>query len=453
MNTNDRSDGIHGASIQVDPLFPYYAARSADSVAEEIEGAGYKIVHYFVVNERKINGELIRAFRARGMFVWALVLGNGTFSTDAYPEDWPNWQMGLLRPCEDGYTRLSYFSEHFVKWKKQELAELVQRYPFDGIEIAEPYFPEWDGIHRGVYGDVGPLAQAAFQREYGMEMPDFVNTGSLRHYKRDVSRYRAWVQFRIKAVNRFVQEMIDGEGGARTVRPELKVATWSLAVDDGNGSADRLREWQGLDAASMIEAVRPDMHVLQTHWPDWSKDVLAPDYIRSYAPFVQEIRHAHPDLPIIVQADIGSARNMVRSRSWLSAFISSVTDFGYAGWTAYEYHIGGYMYESRPFPIGAVRLNEWEAIVSFNKRIDPASCRKYIDHFGVYDEDGFRFARIEAFRVDGSRLYLRSVRFPRSSFELTIPRIQDTPELWLLKDSAANEAASGSHIRIPSSFV
>jgi hypothetical protein len=453
VGTNVNSDGIHGPSIQIDPLFPYYDNRSPESIAEELAAAGYSIVHYFVVNEKKVNAKLIKALHERGIFVWALVLGNGTFSTESYPDGWREWQMGLLKPCNDGYTRLSYFSPQYVQWKKRAIASLLTGFPFDGIEIAEPYFPEWDGIKRGVYGDVGPLAQTAFQKQYGCNMPNFVNPKSPDYYKKNNEVYQKWIRFRVHAVDDFIDQMINGEGGAREARPDITVATWSLAVDDGPDSPERLREMQGLDAVSMIAKVQPDLHVLQTHWPDWTKSRLPADYIRNYEPFRREIRKHYPDMPIAVQADIGSARNMIRDRGWLNTFVATVKELGYESWTAYEYHIGGYMYESRPFPIRATRMNDYEAMISFNKRIDPESCQLFKDHFGVYDEVGFRFARIESIYVDGNRLYMESKRFPRSSFELTIPRIRDTPELWLFKDYKSHEVAAGTHIRVPASIT
>jgi hypothetical protein len=439
-----------GPSIQIDPLFPYYQHRSPESVAEEIEAAGYQIVRYFVVNERQIQSELIDAFHERGMFVWALVLGNGTFSTEGYPPEWPEWRMGLLRPVHDGYERLSPFSEAYAAWKKRAIAELVSRYPFDGIEIAEPYFPEWDGIRRGVYGDVGPLAQKAFRQQYGLEIPDFTNPLSRRFYKRNRDLYQKWVQFRIDAVNRFVDELINGQGGARETRPDLAVATWSLAVDDGPGSPDRLREMQGLDAPSMIAKVKPDLHVLQTHWPDWTKSRLPADYIRNYEPFVREIRKSHPDLPLAVQADIGSARNMVKNGEWVAKFAAAAKELGYASWTAYEYHIGGWMYESKPLPVYGRRTAADEALLSFNKRLNPDSCQLLKGLFEIYADGNQLFAPVQAVRVDGNRLHIRSPHFPHGPFEIKVPPLQDTPELWLFKDRHPNETPAGTFVRIPS---
>ncbi len=448
MHAKDKA--INGRSIQVDPTFPYYRERSALSVAEEIRLAGYDIVHYFVVNEHRVNRALIDAFQSCGISVWAMVLGNGTFSTDKYPAEWLSWQMGMVKPVNDGYTRLSPFSEGYRKWKKAAVAELVYLYPFDGIEIAEPYFPEWDGIRRGVYGDVGPLAAEAFRAYCGYDMPEFADTRSPRYYKKIPDVYERWVKFRVDAVNGFVDDLINGSGGARSARPDIAVATWSLAVRGGERSAALLRELQGLEASSMIAKVKPDIHYLQTHWPDWTRSDLPPDYIHEYAPFVREIRAAHPALPLGVQADIGSARNMVKSGGWWRSMQTVAQRLGYGTTTAYEYHIGGYMYEERPMPVKAVRTAWNEIVISFNKRIDEASCRPPERVFRFRREDGEPVPVIvQAVRTDGNRVALRSADYPDADLVVELNgAIRDTPKLWLFKDKAPNTSAAGAEVAV-----
>ncbi|MBJ8192779.1 N-acyl-D-glucosamine 2-epimerase, partial [Bacillus cereus] len=79
---------LSGPSIQIDPLFPYYANRSRDSIADEIALAGYQTVHYFVVRENEVDGALVAAFQRRGIAVWAMVLGNGSFGVSQLPPEW-----------------------------------------------------------------------------------------------------------------------------------------------------------------------------------------------------------------------------------------------------------------------------------------------------------------------------------------------------------------------------
>lgn len=437
---------LFGPSIQIDPSFAYYQQRSPESIVEEIELCGYKSVHYFVVNEHVVNERLIEAFHHRGIPVWAMVIGNGTFSTERFPAEWPSWQMKLLKETNDGFWRLSPFSDGYVQWKKAAMARLVTEYPFDGIEIAEPYFPEWGGIQRGVYGDVGPHAQAAFRERYGVEMPDFVNAKAPNYYLRARDTYRKWIDFRVEAVNGFIDEMINGKEGVREFRPDIAVATWSLAINAGPDSVERLREDQGLDAPSMIAKVRPDIHFLQTHWPDWTRGDLPADYVKSYQPFVDQIRIRFPGLPLAVQADIGSARHMIKGARWLHEFSRTAFALGFASWTAYEYHIGGYMYEEKPIPLRSERRGRSLVILSFNKRVDHTSMSSA--NFTVWNNGRAIPVAWESILVDGNRIILRSGQLPPQAFVMELNHIQDTPDRWLFREKAANTGPAGTKISI-----
>ncbi|MDO7907128.1 N-acyl-D-glucosamine 2-epimerase [Paenibacillus sp. JX-17] len=429
---------LGGASIQIDPLFPYYADRSADSIAEELELAGYRTVRYFVVDERKINGPLIEACQRRGIAVWAMVLGNGSFGTAQLPPGWESWKMELLKETKDGFQRLSHFAEEYVAWKSRRTGELVARYPFDGIEVAEPYFPEWKGLRTGTYGDLSRHAAEAFRKRCGAPLPEFRDRQADNYYRKVPELYQEWVEMRVDAVNELVHRIINGPEGARSMRPDLLAATWSLAVTGRHAQA-RLREWQGMDAASMIAKVQPDMHVLQTHWPDWQRRWLRPDYVKHYRKLAAPIQRISPDLPIAIQADIGSSRRMVKSGTWLQKFARSVQVQGFNGWTAYEYHIGGYMYDEPPFLLTARRIGEEELVLSFSKRIapvkEPASLNLLITGF---DQGSPQKIEAAAVRTDGNRLLLRIPGLPAGPLGIQLEGITDTPELWLFKDRRAH---------------
>lgn len=438
---------LRGASIQIDPLFPYYADRSPDSIADELVLAGYRTVHYFVVNEQKVDLRLVEALQRREIAVWALVLGNGTFSAEHAPPLWKQWRMELLRPINDGFERFSHFSTEYIEWKKEVLSYVLSNVPFDGVEVAEPYFPEWNGLERGVYGDVGPLAAQAFRARYGEEMPEFRDTSSSRYYTRVPELYEAWIDLRVDAVNGLIHELINGAKGAREVRPDIQVATWSLAVRDDD-AARKLREWQGLDAVSMIELVKPDLHVLQTHWPDWMKRGLPADYIREYEPLAASIRERYPDLPLGIQADIGSRASMIKGRRWLDDFEHHAYALGYRTWMAYEYHIGGYMYAEPPLPSSGLRLDDAEVMITYNKRIDPDSIGEVL----LYPSSGMsrpQVVKVTGSAVDGNRLFLRFARaLPETPFQLEVRDVRDTPELWLLKGRKANRTPRRTRVSI-----
>ncbi|MET9019976.1 hypothetical protein ABZV93_08355 [Actinopolymorpha sp. NPDC004070] len=440
--------GLSGPSIQIDPGFAYYQSRSPDSIADELAINGYRIVHYFVVNEQDVNGPVVEALRRRGITVWAMVIGNGSYSVSGFPDDWPAWQMRLLKPVDDGFYRFSPFSTDYLEWKKQVASKLVSTYPFDGFEVAEPYFPEWGGLTSGVYGDVGPLAQDAFMRGYGLEIPDFTDPSSPRYYKTDTERYAKWVQLRVDAVNGFLAELVNGSGGVREARPDILVGTWSLGVDAGPESVALEREYQGLDAAAMISAVRPDMHILQTNWPDWIKPDLPATYLRTYRPFLDQIRAAHPRLPLGAQTDIGSTTAMTRDDEWLRTFTDTADELGLATWTGYEYHLGGYIYQDRPVPRHVERVADDSAVISFQKRIDPASA-KLSRSFEIVGGGQRRFIEPDAVSVDGNRVTVGTLP-PRALVSLRVANVTDQPSTWLYhKDEPANVVPDDLVVHVP----
>lgn len=436
------------ATIQIDPTFDYYLGRSEESVAAELELAGYRNVRYFVTDETKVNGRLIEALRKRGMTVWAMVLGNGAYSSKHLPHDWPEWQMTLIKPVADGFFRFSPFCYRYVKWKKNASARLVATYPFNGYEVAEPYFPEWNGLESGVYGDIGPYARAAFKRFSGSEMPDFRYPSSPRYYKKDTARYMLWVECRVQAVNGFLNELINGDDGVRSVRPDIQVATWSVAVDAGPEAAAAVREYQGIDAADMIRTVRPDVHVLQTHWPDWMKMRLPPDYVQRYQPFVRQIRASHPVIPLGVQTDIGSLRRMRRSPEWLKRYAQTADQCGYRFWTAYEYSIGLSMYQEPPVPMKVQRLGTDRILLEFNKRIDEPSA-KISANYRCFFKGKELYISIAVQHVDGNLVVLQSAEWPARSLEIHVSGVKDTPEFWLLKGEPGHVTTEGCKIEVP----
>jgi hypothetical protein len=433
------------ATIQIDPTFPYYTDRSADSIAGELELAGYRTVRYFVTVENAVNGKLIDALHRRGMRVFATVLGNGTYTTAHLPPGWESWQMTLLKPVKDGFFRFSPFCRHYVDWKRAALHRLVKEHPFDGLEIAEPYFPEWNGLSSRVYGDVGPWAAAAFRAYSGSDMPEFTNRFSPRYYKRDKARYHMWVEFRVKAVNDFLNELINGDGGVRSGRPGITIATWSVAVDAGKDPVSQVREVQGIDAAAMISIVRPELHYIQTHWPDWMRARLPADYARRYHPFVEAIRRVHPAIPLGLQTDSGSLPSMRRSQAWLKRFADTAASLGYQSWTAYEYHIDLGMYEEPPIPMRVRRLGENQLRLEFSKRVTAGHAS-----FSLYDSDGRELpGNVMVQQTDGHQLLLRCDLLPSERFQLQMQGIQDTPERWLVKGAKANGLDAGNKIWVP----
>ncbi len=438
-------------SIQIDPEFRYYKNRSVESIVDEVVVNGYQIVHYFVTNENLINADFIEALHNAGVEVWLMTLGNGTYSTTNYPAGWKDWKMTLQGATNgaSGFTFLSPFNPDFVAWKKQKLVELVTTYPFDGIELAEAYLPAWGGVSGSNYGDVGPNAAKAFKEVYGLNIPNFKDPSAADYYTKVPATYSKWMKFRANGVNQFLHEIYNGKGGIREKRPDIKVATWSLGIDAGENSVRLLYESQGLDVPAMIELVKPDLHYVQTHWPDWLKDEqsLPPHYVRNYAVFLHEVKLVDPELPVGIQADIGSAKSMIKSKEWLEKFTEYSRKAGYSTYTAYEYHLGGYIYEEAPKVMKTTLISEGCLQLSFNKRIrivedNWSGCFKFLQNHEEFDPG------LEKVEVDGNLIRIFMTNQPKESYSMQIDGIEDTPDLWLHQGYNANKLTPSTLVQI-----
>lgn len=436
-----KRNALNGPSIQLSPGFAYYLNRSKESLVEEIELAGYKTVHYFITNENIVDKELVKAFQKRNIAVWAMVLGNGTYSTEFFPKGWEKWKVKFIAPYTfEGFTFLSPFSKEYLYWKKRSLTQLLKENLFDGIEFAESYLPgSWEENAKASHGDVSENAVAAFQKKYNRSIPEFFNKQSPAYFKTDTALYNLWVDFRVDGVNNFLNELVNGKGGIREARPDILVATWSLGIDAGAKSVSMLREHNGLDVPKMIQLVKPDIHFIQTHYPDWIKSEaeLSYNYFKAYNSFFREIRNINKTIPIGLQTDIGSVKSMIKSGGWFKQFLDEALKYGYSTATAYEYNLGGYIYMDKPLALTVNKQNENNLVISFNKRIDAVSADHISNYRFLQNGKALRLA-IKKVVTDGNRIKITTDRLPAGKFELELNGIEDTPRLWYYKGYPPN---------------
>ncbi|MDH7602438.1 MAG: hypothetical protein QHI38_09875 [Armatimonadota bacterium] len=419
-----------GRSITVDPAYPYYKDRSVESVVEEIKANGYDEVRLCCVNESGIDGKLVKAFADAGVRVWMLTFTNGVYSRVDLPKGWEAWRMKLRKkPDPAGFTMLCPNNRDYRAWKKQQVTAALQKYPFYGIDLAEPQMPAYPGPESEYYGCFCDACLAEFKRLYPDApcFPDFDDPKSPHYWKTDKELYEKWVGFRVASVVNWLDDLVNGEGGIREKCPGVKVATWSLGLDVPDQLA-KLREWQALDAAAIVRRVKPDVHVIQTDWPDWIKDNLKPDYPSAYKPVFDSVRQAAPSIPILLQTDIGSKPNMRRDNQWIKAVEAEAKKLGYAGVFHYEYHLGDYIYSEPPAVLASSFQSDTIKLV-FNKRLDPAQACNVSNY-------SLSSGRVDFARVDGNIVYLSVSGVGRGSV-LTISGLSDDPSRRLYHDKPA----------------
>jgi hypothetical protein len=425
-----------GPSVQVDPAFGYYKDRSPESIAAEIRANGYRVVHYVVTSADKADPRLVEAFHRQGIGVWCLVFGNGCYTTADLPAGWEAWKMVTRtdlqgKALNDGYTRLCLNNADYRCWKKANMAAILARGGFDGLEIAEPHWPEYPGKESPAYACFCGACKAEFAKRIPGEagLPDILDAASPRSPERDPGLWRKWLEFRRDTLTGFLDDLVNGPGGLRASSPGVPVCTWTLALAQPDGLR-RVLEDSGEDAALVARTVRPDLHGLQTHWPDWIRGDLPPDYVRAYKPFIDPLLAQSPRIPVLIQADIGSQKQNRWDWTWVRRFEAECEKLGARSTTLYEYFIGGYMYSDPP-RIAAATLNGNALTLSFTKRLgaDAAQASRY-------KVEGRQPASA---RVDGSLVILTLDRAakPGKRLRVTARNIPDDPGRRLYDDKPA----------------
>lgn len=432
--------------IQIDPDFAYYQGRTEESIAEELKLNDYTIVHYFITNENRINVKLVEELKKAGLEVWALVLGNGSYSTQGFPSDWQSWRMEHIQSKGfDGFYHFCMNNENYREWKKASLAKVITSAPFDGVELAESYLPEINGFSTGNYACICDHCLEIFAKKWQEKPLEFVNQSASNYYRRNLDAYEKWIQFRVYTVTDFLDDIINGEGGLRETRPDILVSTWSLGIDSGRKSVDLMRETQGLDAVNIVEVVKPDRHTIQTHWPDWTKPYLRPDYIKTYEIFAEPLREAFPEVDLMLQTDIGSNEQMRRSDEWLEEFYKTAESLGYQSVMSYEYHLGLGMYDIAPTLKAVARLPNNRLQLTFDRRVDNYTATDSSKYTFVNNDSAYASIIV----VDGNRVIMVLGGIDDSEeFDLDVGEIKNATNLLLIKGVPAQGKVVGT-IHVP----
>lgn len=450
-------------SVMVDLGFAYYRDRSAESIVEEIKANDYDEVHLCASVETAIDPALVKAFRDAEIKVWLVSGLNAIRATSALPEGWEAWRMVLRLPQDDPkrlqgdqasgdstakaakpdgmFTYLCPNNPAYRQWKKQQIIAALAANPFTGIDLTECAFPAYLGPESRDYGCLCDSCAAAFFKWGSGEtarLPGFEDKDSAHYWKTDTALYEKWVGFRVATVVDWIDEVVNGKGGIREKFPNVRFATWGLGLDVPEQLA-KLREWHGVDAAAIVRRVKPDVHVVQTAKPDWSKTELPSDYSERYKAVFDSVREAAPSLPVTLVSDVGSIDGCRRGVQWITDAETAAKKTGFAGLLPYEYQLGDANYTEQP------KLASWTfgldtITLVFSKRIDPAVGAN-ISSYSLSP------GRVDFARVDGNVVRL-SVSGASDGSVLSITGLTDDAQRRVFRDKPACPIADNLQITI-----
>ena len=415
---------LHGRTVQIDTAFPYYHNRSNESIASELRVNGFDGVYYYTGTDTGLRPGLVGEMQRQKLGVGLMTLPSLVYWSEAQlaerlPAGWRDWLIEFTGSGMDIYRFIGFVYPEYNAWYKNYLNGMLLRHRFDAFTFAEIMYPIYDGPEKNppFYGDVSPGFQAAFKRATGSEtFPNFTDPADPDYFRTNTGLYRQLVEYRVRTIDDFYDDIINGPGGAREAAPGILFATWTLGINIPDGVA-KLREWEGNDIVAMIRRVKPDLHFIQTHAPDWANPALPGDYPLAYQPFFDAVRTANPDVKIGMQADLGSLGPSRRDPAWQKQFYDACRKAGVDTTTYYEFGLRWEIY-SQPPRLCEIRRDGDTLLLVFDQRLNAESAM-LMKGRELRGKD--RSYRIAECRWDGNLLRLTPDALPAAGEELTVP--------------------------------
>ncbi len=415
---------LHGRTVQIDTAFPYYHNRSNESIASELRVNGFDGVYYYTGTDTGLRPGLVGEMQRQKLGVGLMTLPSLVYWSEAQlaerlPAGWRDWLIEFTGSGMDIYRFIGFVYPEYNAWYKNYLNGMLLRHRFDAFTFAEIMYPIYDGPEKNppFYGDVSPGFQAAFKRATGSEtFPNITDPADPDYFRTNTGLYRQLVEYRVRTIDDFYDDIINGPGGAREAAPGILFATWTLGINIPDGVA-KLREWEGNDIVTMIRRVKPDLHFIQTHAPDWANPALPGDYPLAYQPFFDAVRTANPDVKIGMQADLGSLGPSRRDPAWQKQFYDACRKAGVDTTTYYEFGLRWEIY-SQPPRLCEIRRDGDTLLLVFDQRLNAESAM-LMKGRELRGKD--RSYRIAECRWDGNLLRLKPDALPAAGEELTVP--------------------------------
>lgn len=415
---------LHGRTVQIDTAFPYYHNRSNESIASELRVNGFDGVYYYTGTDTGLRPGLVGEMQRQKLGVGLMTLPSLVYWSEAQlaerlPAGWRDWLIEFTGSGMDIYRFIGFVYPEYNAWYKNYLNGMLLRHRFDAFTFAEIMYPIYDGPEKNppFYGDVSPGFQAAFKRATGSEtFPNFTDPADPDYFRTNTGLYRQLVEYRVRTIDDFYDDIINGPGGAREAAPGILFATWTLGINIPDGVA-KLREWEGNDIVTMIRRVKPDLHFIQTHAPDWANPALPGDYPLAYQPFFDAVRTANPNVKIGMQADLGSLGPSRRDPAWQKQFYDACRKAGVDTTTYYEFGLRWEIY-SQPPRLCEIRRDGDTLLLVFDQRLNAESAM-LMKGRELRGKD--RSYRIAECRWDGNLLRLKPDALPAAGEELTVP--------------------------------
>ena len=342
-----RGGGVYGPTMSIDPAFEFYQKGDLPAILAQMRARGITAVR--VIDTGWMGGPQHRSIagrvRAAGM---APVLCMFPPTHAGLYDMHPGWRQKMLGGADGRYDWRTYLCPSRAEARAalaEEFAAAALAGPYDGIQIAEPWFEQWggpeekEGVPRAGYACVCDVCLANFRAASGgvdaREMLTLPDSPAYRRKPAGAAHYRLWQDMRVDAVTSMTRAIAEE---ARRTRPGIVVNL--MVLSDARVEPGKIREYHAIDIARLVTEAQPDIVCVQDAWQDWLQKGLKPEFIRDYAAhYAGPLRALKPGLFIMSHADIGSNAASKRPWPWIRRFAEETLASGFNAPSFYEWSV------------------------------------------------------------------------------------------------------------------
>ncbi|MGH9674961.1 MAG: hypothetical protein ACRD44_17450, partial [Bryobacteraceae bacterium] len=238
-------DASYRSRVDID----YFAERWRRSGISALHVAAW---HFFEPNEERDRylQKLIEACHRRAILVYAWI--ELPHVSEKFWQDHPDWRekTALLQDAHLDWRKLMNLQNpDCVRAAAQGLRAVIERFDWDGLNLAELYFESLEGHDSAArFTPMNDNVREEFRRLRGFDPLDLFTEGGPRHHSRDGGALRAFLDYRADLARRMQAGWINELEQVRTTRRHLDLAL--THVDDRFDT--RMRDLIGADAARLL---------------------------------------------------------------------------------------------------------------------------------------------------------------------------------------------------------
>jgi hypothetical protein len=238
--------------------YSYRAHQNPDDLAKYWRQTGIQSLHvgawYYFDEDEKADAylqKLIQACHRNGILVYAWL--ELPHVSSGFWEDYPQWREKTATGRDahvDWRLLMNLYDPKCLETITKSLEQLMLRFPWDGVNLAEIYFDGTSGAKSPEdFTPMNSFVRSEFRNQYGIDPIDYFKPESVHYWERSPVEWKQFVEYRIKLETKLNERFMQiCSQLRRSIRPSLDlVVTYVDNIYDPS-----MREAIGADVTEMF---------------------------------------------------------------------------------------------------------------------------------------------------------------------------------------------------------